>query len=87
MPRAEPAETAHAGTVARAPRTPTRKQGLLGRALGTVARTAVGTVSRGTKGLARAAALARVVRAGRSTKAQAKPEKSGDTRGPSGKKR
>ncbi|NPC82906.1 hypothetical protein HPC49_32375 [Pyxidicoccus fallax] len=75
-PAAETAQTRTGRTAA--------KQGLLGRALGTVAKTALGTVSRGSKGLARAAALAKEVRAGKGGKAEAKPEKSG---GRTGKKR
>jgi hypothetical protein len=73
-------KTARKSTVAReepAAETPakraTAKQGLLGRVVGTVARTALTT---GSKGLARAAALAKEVRASKS-KPAAKPEKPG----------
>ncbi|MBZ4420486.1 hypothetical protein [Myxococcus sp. RHSTA-1-4] len=85
--RAETAETGRAGAQAKTPTRPEAKQGLLGRALGTVAKTAMGTVDRGSKGLARAAALAREVRATRGKKKEEKPDTSGGTRGRSGKKR
>ncbi len=66
--RAEPATERTAAPAKR----PTAKQSLLGRVVDTVTRTALTT---GSKGLARAAALAKEVRASRS-KAAAKPEKS-----------
>ncbi|MCP3140032.1 hypothetical protein [Pyxidicoccus xibeiensis] len=76
-----------------------KKQGLLGRALDTVAKGALDTVSRtslgkamvttGSKGLARATALAKEVRAGKGkSKPAAKEEKPSSTRkGPDKKKR
>ena len=81
--RAEPAAERTSAPAKRAEAAP--KRSLLGRMVGTVAKTALST---GSKGLARAAALAKEVRAGKgkTAKTDAKADKS-STRGGSTKKR